>query len=71
MARSDCAYATDRRYCIYILGYLKSIMTRQIITRDGVVICVTTVPYPDWIIKDMKRAGYKIKTEETEDERES
>lgn len=37
---------------------------KQIITRDGVVICVTTVPYPDYIIKDMKKAGYKIKTEE-------
>ena len=36
----------------------------QIITRDGVVICVTTVPYPPAIIKDMKQHGYKIKTEE-------
>lgn len=33
----------------------------QIISRDGVVICVTSVPYPPWIIKDMKNAGYKIK----------
>lgn len=37
---------------------------KQVISRDGVVICVTTVPYPDYIIKDMKKAGYKIKTEE-------
>lgn len=33
----------------------------QIIMRDGVVICVTTVPYPPEIIRDMKKAGYKIK----------
>ena len=36
----------------------------QIISRDGIVICVTTVPYPDWIIRDMKRAGYKVKNVE-------
>lgn len=39
-------------------------MTKQVIIRDGVVICVTSVPYPAFIIKDMKQAGYKIKTEE-------
>lgn len=33
----------------------------QIISRDGVVICVTTVPYHEWAIRDMKRNGYKIK----------
>lgn len=38
---------------------------KQVITRDGVVICVTSVPYPAFIIKDMKQAGYKIKTEGT------
>lgn len=37
---------------------------KWIISRDGMVICVTSIPYPDWIIRDMKRAGYKIKTEE-------
>lgn len=26
--------------------------------------CVTTVPYPAFIIRDMKQAGYKIRTEE-------
>lgn len=41
----------------------------QIISRDGIVICVTTVPYPAWIIKDMKRAGYKIR--EVEDDERS
>ena len=25
------------------------------------MICVTTIPYPEWIIRDMKRCGYKIK----------
>ena len=39
---------------------------KQIISKDGVVVCVTTVPYPAAIIKDMKQAGYKIKTEVTE-----
>lgn len=34
----------------------------QIISRDGVVICTTTVPYPPHIIRDMKKAGYKITT---------
>lgn len=34
---------------------------KQIIIRDGVIICVTSVPYPPHIIKDMKQAGYKIK----------
>lgn len=29
---------------------------RQIITKNGVVICVTSVPYPAFIIRDMKRA---------------
>lgn len=36
---------------------------KQIISRDGVVICVTSVPYPAFIIKDMKAAGYKVRTE--------
>ena len=33
----------------------------QVISRDGVVICITSVPYQDWIIRDMKKYGYKIK----------
>jgi formylmethanofuran dehydrogenase subunit A len=28
--------------------------------RDGKVLCVTSVPYPAFIIKDMKSVGYKI-----------
>lgn len=37
---------------------------KQTISKDGVIVCVTTVPYPPKIIKDMKQAGYKIKVEE-------
>ena len=37
---------------------------KWIISKDGVVICVTSVPYPAWVIKDMKQHGYKIKTVE-------
>lgn len=36
---------------------------KQVIIRDGVVICVTSVPYPAFIIKSMKGAGYKIRVE--------
>lgn len=33
---------------------------KQIISRNGVVVCVTSVPYPADIVKDMKKAGYKV-----------
>ena len=33
---------------------------KQIISRAGVVVCVTSVPYPADIVKDMKKAGYKV-----------
>lgn len=33
----------------------------QIISKDKQVYCVTTAPYPPTIIKQMKKAGYKIK----------
>lgn len=33
----------------------------QIIKKDGVVVCVTNVPYPPEIISQMKKAGYKVK----------
>lgn len=33
----------------------------QIIKKDGIVVCVTTVPYPPEIISQMKKAGYKVK----------
>lgn len=37
---------------------------KQIISKDGVIVWVTTVPYPAAIIRDMKKAGYKIKVED-------
>lgn len=37
---------------------------KQTISKDGVIVCVTTVPYPAEIIKDMKKAGYKVKVED-------
>lgn len=37
---------------------------KQTISKDGVIVCVTTVPYPASIIKDMKKAGYKVKVED-------
>lgn len=33
----------------------------QIVTKDGKVYCVTTVPYPPEVVKQMKKAGYKVK----------
>lgn len=35
----------------------------QIISKNGVVKCVTSVPYPDAVIKQMKNAGYRVKTQ--------
>lgn len=34
---------------------------KQIISKDGIVYCETSVPYPPEIIKSMKKAGYKVK----------
>ena len=36
---------------------------KQVISKDGVVYCTTTVPYPKETIKQMKAAGYKVKEE--------
>lgn len=33
----------------------------QIITKNNKILCQTTVPYPPQTIRDMKRAGYKVK----------
>lgn len=33
---------------------------KQIITKDKRVVCVTTVPYSGAVVKDMKKAGYKV-----------
>ena len=34
---------------------------KQIISKNGRVVCVTTVPYDQQTVKAMKAAGYKIK----------
>lgn len=34
---------------------------KQIISKDGKVYCVTSVPYSPEVIKEMKKAGYKVK----------
>lgn len=36
-------------------------MMTQIIYKDKIVYCRTTIPYPPNIIKSMKKAGYKVK----------
>lgn len=33
----------------------------QIISKDKVIYCVTSIPYPPNIIKQMKKAGFKVK----------
>ena len=33
---------------------------QQIITKDKRVVCVTTVPYPAAVVKDMKKSGYRV-----------
>ena len=33
---------------------------KQIISKDGIVKCVSVIPYPPEVIKQMKAAGYKI-----------
>ena len=34
---------------------------KQIISKDKKVYCVTSVPYSAEIVKQMKKAGYKVK----------
>jgi predicted fused transcriptional regulator/phosphomethylpyrimidine kinase len=33
---------------------------KQIISKGGKVLCTTTVPYSKEIIRQMKKAGYKV-----------
>lgn len=37
---------------------------KQVISKDGKVLCITTVPYPQKVITQMKKAGYKITNKE-------
>lgn len=34
---------------------------KQIISKDGKVFCVTSIPYPVEVVKQMKKAGYRVK----------
>lgn len=36
---------------------------KQVISKNGKVVCVTTAPYPKEVVKQLKQAGYKIKEE--------
>ncbi len=36
---------------------------KQTISKDGKVYCVTTCPYPPETVKQIKKAGYKVKEE--------
>ena len=44
-------------------------MRQQTITLNGVVKCVTTIPYSETTIKAMKKAGYRIKEKEVADDK--
>jgi len=33
----------------------------QQISKDGRVLCVRATPYPEEVVKQMKKAGYKVK----------
>ena len=33
---------------------------KQIISKDGRIVCTTSVPYPTAVVKEMKKAGYKV-----------
>lgn len=37
---------------------------KQVISKDGKVLCVTTVPYDKATVKQMKQAGYKVTNKE-------
>ena len=36
----------------------------QTISKDGHIICVTTVPYPAEVVKSMKKNGYRVRGKE-------
>ena len=33
---------------------------KQVISKDGKVLCVTTAPYDKATVKQLKQAGYKV-----------
>lgn len=40
---------------------------KQIISKNGRVLCTTTVPYSKETIKQMKSSGHKVKEEDTDE----
>lgn len=34
---------------------------KQVISKDGKVVCTTTVPYDKDTIRQLKKSGYKVK----------
>lgn len=36
---------------------------KQVISKDGKVVCTTTVPYDTRTVKQIKAAGFKVKNE--------
>lgn len=36
---------------------------KQIITKDGRVVCTTTAPYDAKTVRQLKEAGFKVKNE--------
>ena len=41
---------------------------KQIISKNGKVLCTTTVPYTKEIVRQMKSSGYKVKEVENHEE---
>lgn len=39
-------------------------MTKQIVKKNGQVMCETTVPYPADVVKQMKQSGYRVSEKE-------
>lgn len=44
-------------------------MIKQTVSYRGAVKCVTRIPYPEEVVKQMKKAGYRVKEVEAADER--
>lgn len=49
--------------CARLVHLLEGGEMIQTIIKDGKVYCVTSVPYPPEVIRQMKKAGYKVKEE--------
>ena len=40
---------------------VQAMNAKQIVTKDGKVMCVRSTPYDAETVKQMKKAGYKVK----------